>query len=62
MDGIIEEICRVRNVTDIRHASLRKWQDYLRLEIQPKLDIYNDLMAKASAGLPKPKRGTDVSA
>lgn len=62
MDGIIEEICRVRNVTDIRQASLRRWQDYLRLEIQPKLDIYHELMSKAASGLPKAKRGQDVTA
>lgn len=61
MDGILDEICRVRNVNDIRHSSLRRWQDYIRTEIQPKLDIYHELMSKAAAGAPKTKRGTDVS-
>ncbi len=38
MDPIIEEICRVRHPQDIRPASLRRWQDYLRLTVQPQLD------------------------
>ena len=62
MDGVIDEICRVRTPGDIKQSSLRRWQDYLRQEIQPKLDIYHELMTKAASGLPKAKRGVDVTA
>ena len=53
MDSIIEEICRVRNAADIRHASLRRWQDYLRTEVQPKLDAYDEMVQKAATAAPK---------
>jgi hypothetical protein len=38
MDPILEEICRARGPEDIRAVSLRRWQDYLRAQVQPQLD------------------------
>jgi len=53
MDSIIEEIARVRTPADIRQSSLRRWQDYLRFEVQPKLDAYDEMVQKAAAVTPK---------
>jgi len=61
MDGIIEEICRVRSVSDIRYPSLRRWQDYLRNEVQPKLDSYQELMSKSATQTRKPKGASDAA-
>jgi len=59
MDSIIEEIARVRTPADIRPSSLRRWQDYLRFELQPKLDAYEEMREKAAAATPK--RGKAVT-
>ncbi len=49
MDPIIEEICRARHPQDIRPASLRRWQDYLRLTVQPQLDQLQTASTKKAA-------------
>lgn len=54
MDSVIEEICRVRQPHDIRLAALRRWQDYLRAEIQPRLEALAVLEQARTA--PKPSR------
>jgi hypothetical protein len=38
MDPMIEEFCRVRTAQDIRQDVLRRWQSYLRDEVNPKLE------------------------
>lgn len=55
MDSVIEEICRVRQPHDIRLAALRRWQDYLRAEIQPRLDALAILEQNAATNK-KPSR------
>ena len=46
MDPMIEEFCRVRTPADIRDGVLRRWQSYLKHEIQPKLDKLAELEAE----------------
>lgn len=43
MDPMIEEFCRVRTPGDIRPDVLRRWQQYLRHEVQPRLDALEKL-------------------
>ncbi len=43
MDPMIEEFCRVRTPQDIRPDVLKRWQTYLRTQIQPKLDDLEEL-------------------
>lgn len=58
MHPLIEEICRARP-DDIKASAFKRWQQHLREQIQPRLDMADRLEADAAAarGAKKPREG-----
>lgn len=48
MHPMIEEMCRAKDLSDVRPDVFRRWQQTLRAEIQPKLDELETWTAKAA--------------
>lgn len=62
IDGILEEICRARGTADVRPEVFKKWQQYLRNEIDPKLERVADLEAENAQLKDLLSEATDPSA
>jgi hypothetical protein len=57
MDPVIEEICRARGPEDIRPSKLRDWQQYLKHDVQARLDALERLTPEVEALRTKKGRG-----